>query len=351
MTSSPRAAHLVGSTPFADAPEALDIFATTLGGHLRTVPDGETGSRQNWIQGLMESFRDHPDLEVKHAGRWTDYKDILTFRIRRGHQFTADGLDLGYLRHFEDSWAEYERRRSAFANGGGGVPRFQVGIPGDLNLSVFTFGGPLHGLRQRHVFRDATLRDVHAIHQRVGDAVVYQIEVPFEQVGMTMAPSFVHGPAASFLAGGLIRLAQEAPEGSRWGIHLCLGDMNHRALGRLTDTRAIVALSNALVRGWPAGRPLDFIHAPLAAANEPPPLDVAFYEPLRNLRLPADTRFIAGFVHDDRSLDEQRELLHRLEALVGRPVDVASSCGLGRRTREDALAALDRTAELVSEPA
>jgi hypothetical protein len=57
-----RAAHLVGSTPFRDADEALDIVFDRLGSHLVTVPDGETGSRQQWIQGLLDSFQDHPDL-------------------------------------------------------------------------------------------------------------------------------------------------------------------------------------------------------------------------------------------------------------------------------------------------
>jgi len=341
----PRAAHLVGSTPFTDAPEALDIFAARLGPYLRTVSDGETGSRQNWIQGLMESFRDHPDLEVKHAGKWTDYNDVLTFRIRRGHRFAADNLDLGYLRHFEISWPEFEQRRSDFGNGTNGPPRFQVGIPGDFNLSSFTFG-PVGGLRMRHVFRDATLRDIRAIYARVGDGVVFQVEVPYEQVGVTMAPSFLHRPAAAFLAGGIARLAREAPEGSRWGIHLCLGDMNHRALGRLRDTRPIVALSNAIVARWPAGRHLDFMHVPLAEAVEPPPIEPEFYEPLRGLRLPPETRFIAGFIHEGRTLEEQRGLMARLDELLGRPVDVACSCGLGRRSREDALATIDMAAEL-----
>lgn len=343
--ATPRAAHLVGSTPFADAGEALDVFADKLGPLLRTVPDGETGSRQNWIQGLMESFRDHPDLEVANDGKFSNYDDILTFRVRRGHRFTGDGLDLGYLRHFELSWPEYLRRRSAFGNGTDGVPRFQVGIPGDFNLSSFAFG-PLSGVRRRAPFREATLRDVRAIHARAGDGVVFQVEIPYEQVGVTMAPSFLRRPAAGYLAGGIARLAREAPEGSRWGIHLCLGDMNHRALGRLRDTGPIVALSNAIVGRWPAGRHLDFIHAPLAEAVEPPPLEPAFYEPLRRLRLPAETRFIAGFVHEGRTLDEQRALLVLLDELVGRPVDVACSCGLGRRSRGAALQTLDLAAAL-----
>jgi len=339
-----RAVHLVGSTPFTDTDEALDIFYEHLGARLRTVPDGETGDRQNWIQGLIQSFRHHPKLETARHGDWSDYDKTPTFRVRRGQRFTSLDLDLGYLRHFEASWPRFEERRTD-------GQRFQVGIPGDLDLSVFTFGNPLRGLRYRSAFRNAALRDIRAIHARAGDGVVYQLEVPFELVVLTSMPSVVGRVAAAFFAGGMADLARRAPEGSRWGIHLCLGDMNHRALGRLRDVGPIVWLANAIFDRWPAGRSLDFVHAPLAAGNEPPPLDDAFYAPLRELRLPATTRFIAGFVHEERTLAEQRKLLGELDDLIGRPVDVGCSCGLGRRSREDAMRTIDQAVALAEKGA
>jgi len=212
-----RAAHLVGSTPFRDADEALDIMLDRLGPHLRTVPDGETGSRQQWIQGLLDSFREHPDLEPARPGDWSDYDRTPTVRVRRGHRFSSDRLDLGYLRHFAESWPSYQERRGA----SNGVLRpelsFQVGIPGDFDLAVFTFGNPLAALRYRSVFRNATLRDVRAIHARVGGEVVYQLEVPFELIVLTQLPGPFVGAAAAFFARGITRLVRAAPAGSRWG--------------------------------------------------------------------------------------------------------------------------------------
>jgi hypothetical protein len=346
-----RAAHLVGSTPFHDAPEALDIFADKLGPYLRTVPDGETGSRKNWIQVLIESFFDHPDLEAKRGGPadydYSDYDRTPSFRVRSGHRLSGDRFDFGYLSHFRESWPEFARRRDAFGStGNGSRPRFQVGIPGDLDLAVSAFGSPIAGIRNRTAFRDATLRDISAIHAQAGDDVVYQVEVPVELVALTKIPGLLHAPIAGYLAGGIAQLAREAPEGTRWGIHLCLGDFNHRAMGRLPDVGPIVRISNAIVDRWPAGRSLDFLHAPLAAAAEPPPLEPEFYEPLRTLRLPPGTRFIAGFVHEKRTAGEHRELMARLDGLLGHPVDVACSCGLGRRSRDEALAAIDMAAQL-----
>jgi hypothetical protein len=347
-----RSAHLVGSTPFTDADEALDIFFTRLAPHLRTIPDGETGDRQNWIQGLLDSFALHPDLEPARPGDWSDYDRTPTYRVRRGHRFSSRRLDLGYARHFEASWPRFQARREAAGDDARPDLAFQVGIPGDFDLAIFTFGNPVAALRYRSVFRNATLRDIRAIHTRAGDEVVYQVEVPAELVFLTRLPGPMLAPAARFLASGICRLAREAPEGSRWGIHLCLGDMNHRAYGRLQDVAPIVALAEAIIRGWPSGRRLEFLHAPLAAADEPPPVEATFYAPLARLAtsLPAGTRFIAGIVHEERTLDEQRELLAGLDDLLGTPVDVACSCGLGRRSRDDALATIDRAAALCATP-
>ena len=122
--------------------------------------------------------------------------------------------------------------------------------------------------------------------------------------------------------------------------------MNHRAFGRMKDVAPLVALTQAIVAAWPAGRPLEFVHAPFAAADDPPPTTESFYAPLAALKLPSETRFIAGFAHEDQSLEDQLRVMGMLEKLLDRPVDIASSCGLGRRAAADARRTLERTAEL-----
>lgn len=105
-------------------------------------------------------------------------------------------------------------------------------------------------------------------------------------------------------------------------------------------------LTNAIVQRWPAGRPLEYVHAPLAAGEDPPVLGQSFYRPLGELRLPAETRFVAGFLHEARSLDELRQILGEIESHVGYPVDVAASCGLARCGRDAAIAIMRQSAEL-----
>jgi hypothetical protein len=344
-TATGRWAHLVGSTPFENADEAMELALTRLHGRLRTLPDGETGERRDWIIHIVESLRRHPDLEVKREGTWGDYDDTLTFAVRRGHTLRGETLDFGHVAAFEESYPRFCERRAALGPAGEGL-RFQQGIPGDFDLTLFTLG-PLAAFRRRAPFTAATLTEIRRVFERAGDDVVFQLEIPAELIFVARAPGALQPLVARLLARGVAGLARRSPRGARFGIHLCLGDMNHRALGRMRDVRPLVLLANAISRAWPEGRPLDFVHAPFAAAVEPPPLEPAFYAPLRDLRLPASTRFIAGFIHEARTIDEQRRLLGLIEAASRRQVDIATSCGLGRRDRDSALATLDQARALV----
>jgi hypothetical protein len=339
-----RAAHLVGSIPADDTADAMRLALDKLGPSLRTLPDGETGERHHWIIHILDSLRRHPDLELKKEGDWSDYDRTPVLRVRKGHTLRAESLDFGHVAAFDESWPIFQRMRQER-----GLPSlaFQAGVPGDLDMALFTFG-PLGAFRYRAAFRRATVREIREIFRRGRTDVVFQIEVPAELIFVARMPGPLRPLMASFLARGIARLARESPSGARFGIHLCLGDMNHRSLASLTDATPVVLLANAIVKAWPAERPLEYMHAPFAAAIKVPRTDAAWYAPLRRLQLPRTTRFIAGFAHEDQDLDEQRRIRTLIEASVGREVDVATSCGLGRRSRAAAQAALERTAELTA---
>ncbi|WP_279580606.1 hypothetical protein [Fodinicola feengrottensis] len=332
---------MIGTLPGDSTEEAMRAALDRLGPHLRRLPDGETGSRRVWIVGLIRGFRDHPDLEVAKDGDMHDYKSQLHFRVRKGHQLTGDKLDLGYLAAYRDSRPVFDR----LTEEAGVRPTYQVGIPGDLNLAMFATG-PTRMLRTRPAFTDATLRDLRQIHAESHGEVVFQLEVPAETVSVTMAPAPLRGLAAGWMAASVVKLAKAAPAGARFGVHLCLGDLGHQALGKLRTAAPLVKLANAVAARWPAGRPLDYVHAPLAQGDQPPSLDPEFYRPLAGLRLPPSTPFVAGFLHEGRSLDEQRRILAMIEDAVGHPVDVAAACGLGRRSPEAAYTTMDQAREL-----
>ena len=339
----PRRAHLVGSIPARDAADAMGLALDRLGPHLRYLPDGETGPRYSWVKSIVEDLRGHPDLELCRDGDWSDYDRIPRFKVRRGRRLRAETLDFGHVAAFEANFPRFLE-----LNAGRERPlTFLVGIPGDFDMALFTLG-LVRAVRARRHFTAATVREIEAIHRQGGDDVLFQIEVPAEMVIVARAPRVLRRMVAAILGRGIARLAARAPARARFGVHLCLGDMNHRPLGRMRDAWPLVLLANAIVSAWPANRPLEYMHVPLAAAAEPPSLSGSFYAPLSRLRLPTGVRLIAGFAHEEQPLEDQRRLRAVIDAAAGAPVDVACSCGLGRRTREQALAAMERTAQLVT---
>jgi hypothetical protein len=189
---------------------------------------------------------------------------------------------------------------------------------------------------------------MHQVWDMLGDDALFQIEVPAELVLLARAPAQARPALAGLLARRIVALAQGAPEGAQFGVHLCLGDMNHRALGQMPDAAPVVLLANALAARWPARRPLRYVHAPLAAADDPPTEEAAFYQPLAGLRLGSGVRFIAGFAHEDQDAAVQFRIRQIIEDSVGHPVDISTSCGLGRRQPAAASAAMDRIKQLLS---
>jgi hypothetical protein len=340
MGTPVRATHLVGSLPAAHPSEAMQLALELLGPHLRTVPDGETGERRSWILHIIESFRKHPALELRRDGDWSSYEKVPIFGVRKGHRLTADSLQLGYAAHYSESYAAFQALRAKSPHSG---LAFQAGLPCDFDLAMFTLG-PVGALRHGAVFREALLRELKAVHALAGSDVVFQLEAPVELVMVSKAPAVLQPMLAGWLGPRIAALAKGAPEGARFGVHLCLGDLNHEALGRLQDARPIVALVNALVRAWPQGRPLEYVHVPFAAGAGTAPTEPGFYAPLSRLALPERTRFIAGLLHEQWTEAQARPVLRLVEDALGRKVDVAAACGLGRRTRDEAVHTM-RTAQ------
>lgn len=341
-----RRAHLVGSIPAADTAEAMRLAVDRLGPELSYLPDGETGDRRNWIINMIESFRQHPDLRLAREGDWSDYDKTPRFALRRGSRLYGAALDLGIVAAARAASPEFTVLRDQLAQAPR-RPRFQIGIPGDIDLAMFTFGpaGPVRYLRP---FTEALAATMHQAAPLLGGDVLFQVEVPAELVLLARAPARARPALAALLARRITALALGAPEGAQFGVHLCLGDMNHRALGQMPDASPVVLLANALAARWPAGRPLQYVHAPLAAADEPPSADPAFYQPLAGLRL-GGAEFIAGFAHEGQDVETQLRIRQVIEDAVGHPVGISTSCGLGRRDQAGALAAMDRVRLLLAD--
>ena len=334
-----REAHLVGSLPGATPAEAMTTALDILGPYLRTLPDGETGERRNWIISIVEGLREHPDLELRKSGDWSDYDKIPVLKVRRGRALYGASMNFGHVEAVRESYPEFQSLTS------GRDLAFQEGVPGDFDLAMFTLG-PAGALRHRRPFTEATLAEIRDVAVITGRDTLFQIEVPAELVLLAKAPSAARPALAKVLARRITGLAAAAAPGTRFGVHLCLGDMNNKAFGTMTDVEPLVLLANAILRGWPEGRTLDIMHAPFAAADKPATTDPAFYAPLKDLAVPAGVRFAAGFAHEAQPLADQLTIRAMIDDALHREVTISAACGLGRRSEADGRAVLERTAEL-----
>jgi hypothetical protein len=340
-----RDAHLVGSLPGPDARTAMTTAVEILGPRLRSLPDGETGERRNWVISIIEGLRDHPDLELVKAGDWSDYDRTPQLRVRKGHTLYGASLDFGHVPAVRASYPVFQDVVTA-----AGHPEiaFQQGVPGDFDLAMFTLG-PARALRGRRPFTEATLAEIRGVAAITGPGSLFQIEVPVELVLLAKAPGPARPALAKLLGRNVTRLAAAAPVGTRFAVHLCLGDMNNRAFGTMSDVTPLVLLANTIIDTWPAQQPFEVLHAPFAAADHPATTDAAFYAPLNRLRLPTATRFAAGFAHESQSLADQRIIRGIVEDHLQRPTMMSAACGLGRRSEDAGRAVLERTAELCSD--
>lgn len=123
----PRAAHLVGSLPGSTARQAMSTALDILGPYLRSLPDGETGVRRNWIISIIEGLRENPALEVRRDGDWWDYDKTPQLRIRKGHRLYGANLDFGHVDAVRDSYPQFEDLRNEHGNV---EVVFQQGVPG-----------------------------------------------------------------------------------------------------------------------------------------------------------------------------------------------------------------------------
>lgn len=340
-----RRMHLVGTLPQFDEPgAALSWQLNDLQGQVRRLSGGETGERAMWIVPVVQRLAHEPVVRRVRSGGWTGYDDVDRFAVRRGRRLEPRHLDLRVAQY----GAEELRVLSDLGHPATEDMPLQVGVPGNFDMALFSFG-PVAALRLAPVFRRRLGQDIAALIAQAGPAVVFQLELPVELVAVAAAPGPVQPVAARVVARSVLRQVAEAPAGARFGVHLCLGDLGHRALRQLPDTAPLVHLTNALVRWWPRGRRLDFVHLPMSGGNRPPPLDPGFYAPLRGLgeTVPVETELIAGLAHEEQTLTEQVQVLQLVEDALDRTVDVATSCGLGRRSPLEADAAVRRTLKLL----
>lgn len=148
--------------------------------------------------------------------------------------------------------------------------------------------------------------------------------------------------ARAGIADHVVELGTQVPEPAELGYHLCYGDSGHQHFTQPTDAGHLAWAAAAIVDG--VDRPVQWIHMPVPKERD----DVAYFEPLAGLELPAVTELYLGLVHDTGGLEGTRRRARVAEQVVPR-FGVATECGLGRRARDTIPDLLDQHAAVTRE--
>ncbi|MFD8246796.1 hypothetical protein [Nocardia sp. NPDC059691] len=335
-----RGVHLCGSVPLADAETVFTEASRRIGKHLKRIPDGETGVRDNWVVWQLPKMQAHPDLETIPPPS-PEYGPSERVRPKPG--VDAASIDFGPLGYAEaalESWRVFHRLRED-----GTIPagiRFQVSLPTPIAVIGAFVAGPQGELERRY---EARLLDELAVILGTIPAedlaVQWDAAVEFA-IFEGVFPSWFGSDYPTQLeevGRRLVRLGGAVPEPVDLGYHLCYGDFGHRHFAEPADTGKLAAVAGRILGGLE--RRVDWIHLPVPRSRT----DADYFKPLADLVLPSGTDLHLGLVH---ATDGRAGALARIEAarsVVGE-FGIATECGMGRRPAGQISTLLDLHAEL-----
>lgn len=340
MVGEGRGVHLCGSVPLADAETVFTEASRRIGKHLKRIPDGETGVRDNWVVWQLPKMQAHPDLETIPPPS-PEYGPSERVRPKPG--VDAASIDFGPLGYAEaalESWRVFHRLRED-----GTIPagiRFQVSLPTPIAVIGAFVAGPQGELERRY---EARLLDELAVILGTIPAedlaVQWDAAVEFA-IFEGVFPSWFGSDYPTQLeevGRRLVRLGGAVPEPVDLGYHLCYGDFGHRHFAEPADTGKLAAVAGRILGGLE--RRVDWIHLPVPRSRT----DADYFKPLAELVLPSGTDLHLGLVH---ATDGRAGALARIEAarsVVGE-FGIATECGMGRRPAGQISTLLDLHAEL-----
>ncbi|MGW4714396.1 hypothetical protein [Nocardia sp. NPDC004260] len=335
-----RGVHLCGSVPLADAETVFSEAARRIGKHLKRIPDGETGVRDNWVVWQLPKMQAHPDLETIPPPS-PEYGPSERVRPKPGVDAASiDFGPLGYADAALESWRVFRRLRED-----GTIPagiRFQVSLPTPIAVIGAFVAGPQGELERRYEAR--LLDELAVILDTIPAedlAVQWDAAVEFA-IFEGIFPSWFGSDYPTQLeevGRRLVRLGDAVPESVSLGYHLCYGDFGHQHFAEPADTGKLAAVAGRILAGLE--RQVDWIHLPVPRSRT----DADYFKPLADLVLPSGTDLYLGLVH---ATDGRAGGLARIEAArsVVREFGIATECGMGRRPAGQISTLLDLHAEL-----
>ncbi|KAB8275385.1 hypothetical protein BDV30DRAFT_247606 [Aspergillus minisclerotigenes] len=336
-TAQPSGVLLVGSIPLTTTEEVLSKVCSALPGRLRSIPDGETSVRNNYIGWQLDCFpkktRDSI-LGVTTAEVPPDHRGTFSLESVKPTQYDAAALE---------SYKTFIKLRNK-----GAIPQgvmFQVSLPSPLN-SV-----------KAHVKADFQPQLEPLYEHRILESLATIIEgIPAEDLAIQWdicleilvleherpdALSKAHfAPVLEGIVTRMQRLCKAVPSGIPLGLHLCYGDYRHKHFVEPQDLSLVVRLVNHITKA--VDRPISWIHMPVPKDRD----DSAYFEALSQLDVGDDVELYLGLVHANDT-EGTRRRIRTAQSVVPR-FGVATECGMGRTPTDELNSILQISRDLTS---
>jgi hypothetical protein len=331
---------LVGSLGLTNAEEVFRTVANTLGGHIKRVPDGETGwARSVWIQCQRPFFLGNPGLEMvepdpARPGAYIParvpsvgiygHTRAETYRGRARLRAAASDVafaNLGYADWALESYALFSRLKHEGLLAAD--VRFQVCIPDPaiiLNMHVLPEAMPVVA----PMYSAALFAEIERLASTIRPS---ELAIQWDCT-QPVAYETANPAGRRELIDEMARLSDRVPAGVQLGYHLCYGDFEHKHGLQPPSLAVCVEIANGITAA--ASRPVDWVHMPVPRDRD----DVAYVAPLADLRLPGHTRVYLGLVHYTDGVDGARRRI-ATAASVYPDFGIATECGMGRRVGQD----------------
>jgi hypothetical protein len=324
----PLSIHLVGSLPLPDAETVFRTLSRTVGRYVLRMPDGETGIRSSWIRFLQDVLARHPAVEVAADSppfrfvQWDGrlVREIPRLRIRPGADVDPAGFATGYADLAIASWRVFERLQDA-----GVIPpdvKFQICLPTPI---APTYNNMLPADRPA-LLPALTRHFIGEIDALAAALPQRRIAVQWDvcQEVLALEGYYERGPVdfRSETLTVLQEIGNAVPAPIELGYHLCYGSPADEHLVQPADAGIMTELINAIAAR--VTRPIEFFHVPVPKARD----DDAYFAPLENLRIGANTALYLGSIHyRDRRGDMARLAAARRHTRVD---GIGTECGMAR---------------------
>jgi hypothetical protein len=325
--------HLVGSVPLATAADVFMVTAEILGERIARIPDGETGARKNWIRFQYEMMARHPQIEFAErkpgpgaaSNERADGAEGCNNRppqLRTRAGVTIEFGSLGYSEAALQSYTDFSalKRAGKIADN----TRMMIAFPTPM-APIALYFAPDQVYPVLPAYTTALLGELNRVTAKIPHSeLAIQWDVAFE---FTLWEGLFPRPPGDWKAAILDQLSQlgaAVPADVQLGFHLCYGDLGHKHFIEPKDTSNLVDVANGI--GARVTRSIEWIHMPVPRNR----FDVAYFAPLRQLKLKPGTELYLGLLHMTDGIEGARKRISAAKTAVDH-FGIGAECGMGRR--------------------